>query len=61
MNKAVYQARMELFKTMNLPVSQASVHRFRRRSSAGEHISSPASKFFREFMSQLKNREGGKG
>ena len=33
MNEAVYQARMELFKTMNLPVSQASVHRLRRRQA----------------------------
>ncbi len=33
MNEAIYQARMELFKTMNLPVSQASVSRLRRQQA----------------------------
>jgi lipopolysaccharide/colanic/teichoic acid biosynthesis glycosyltransferase len=32
-NEAIYQARMELFKTMNLPVSQASVSRLRRQQA----------------------------
>ena len=31
MNEAIYQARMELFKTLELPLSQADVHRLRRR------------------------------
>jgi lipopolysaccharide/colanic/teichoic acid biosynthesis glycosyltransferase len=31
MNDEIYQARMELFKTLNLPVSQAGVQRLRRR------------------------------
>jgi lipopolysaccharide/colanic/teichoic acid biosynthesis glycosyltransferase len=33
MNEAIYQARMELFKTLNLPVSQADVRRLRRRQA----------------------------
>ncbi len=33
MNDAIYQARMELFKTLDLPVSQADVRRLRRRQA----------------------------
>ncbi len=33
MNESLYQARMELFKTLDLPVSQASVRRLRRRQA----------------------------
>ena len=33
MNDSIYQARMELFKTLDLPVSQADVRRLRRRQA----------------------------
>jgi len=33
MSESIYQARMELFKTLDLPVSQASVRRLRRRQA----------------------------
>ncbi len=33
MNEAIYQARMELFKTLDLPVSQADVRRLHRRQA----------------------------
>jgi lipopolysaccharide/colanic/teichoic acid biosynthesis glycosyltransferase len=33
MSEAIYRARMELFKTLNLPVSQADVRRLRRRQA----------------------------
>jgi lipopolysaccharide/colanic/teichoic acid biosynthesis glycosyltransferase len=33
MNDAIYQARMELFKTLALPISQADVRRLRRRQA----------------------------
>ncbi len=33
MSESIYQARMELFKTLALPVSQASVRRLRRRQA----------------------------
>lgn len=33
MNDSIYQARMALFKTLDLPVSQADVRRLRRRQA----------------------------
>lgn len=33
MNDAIYQVRMQLFKTLDLPVSQADVHRLRRQQA----------------------------
>jgi len=33
MNEAIYQARMELFKTLDLPVSRADIRRLRRRQA----------------------------
>ena len=33
MNEAIYRARMEIFKTLDLPVSRADVRRLRRRQA----------------------------